>query len=90
MSDEKVAQAARRFVYARGVLAHIHIDIHNADRDHDLIPTIGARGGMIEEEHQRWLARQAALREEATKAGGKAVDAFLDLMVAIREEDVTR
>lgn len=36
MSDEKVAQAARRFVYARGVLAHIHIDIRNAEDD--LIP----------------------------------------------------
>ena len=89
MSDEKVAQAARRFVYARGVLAHIHIDIRNAEDD--LIPPMTPNTEeAVAEELQRWLARQAALCEEATKAGGKAVDAFLDLMVAIREEDVTR
>jgi len=89
MSDATVAQAARRFIYARTLLAHIQMDIHNADRDHDTIAIVGDWEARVEEERQRKVARRAKLRAEAVKAGAAAIDAFLDMIIAMREEDIT-
>ncbi|MGA2284573.1 MAG: hypothetical protein ABSH07_13070 [Candidatus Dormibacteria bacterium] len=66
MSDEIVAQAARRFIYARTALSQIHVEMDRAT------PT-----------------GQAELGRQAVAAGNLAIDAFLDMVLAIREEDIT-
>lgn len=70
MSDIAIARAGRRYVYCRGELARIDVELRRA----------------VEKAPPGELGITTQLRQEATEASYATLDAYLDLMLAVRDE----